>query len=231
MFITDNTPPPVFVDSDDSFIVEELLWNTEKHSDDSLYRQVVFKVLRKPKNLTFHIQRIYLTYGLKMRNQLYAALVDLLWILDGRGRALSSRMIASTQSLLSEKQIDNLVGYLEMKNNHLMFGNKFSVCINGVIGTKELVIKKNHKVTDDHDPLDIARDYIHYSQLDNALETLEVAFLKTPERQDIQSELLDLLKLTNNNQAFIRIRDAYLAKELDVSGEWQKMTDYFAKEK
>ncbi len=228
MFITDNSPPPIFVDSNDSFVVSELLWISEKQSKDNLYRQVVFKVLRKPNALTFHIQRIYLTYGSKMRDQLYAALVDLLWILDGSGRALSSRMIASTQSLLSEKQIENLMLFLEMKNNHLMVGNKFSVCVAGNIGTKELVIKKNH-IERKVDPLELARDYINYSQLDEALKTLEDAFFDAPERQDIQTELLDLLKSTKNNDAFIRIRNAYLKKELDVSGEWQEMTDYFSK--
>jgi hypothetical protein len=227
MFITDNKPLPEFVDSENSFIVKELLWVTEEQSDECLYRQIVFKVLRNPETLTFHLQRIYLTYRMGVGDQLYAALADLLYILDGKGKALSSRMIASTKSLLSEEQANKLGDCLEKQNSHLLATNKYSVCIKGVIGTRELVFKSHH-VKPDHDPLELARDYIHYSQLDEALKTLETACLKYPEREDLQKELLGLLKLTKNIQAFTELQNIFLENKLKLSGGWQELAEYFA---
>ncbi len=227
MFITDNKPRPEFVDSENSFIVKELLWISETQSDECLYQQIVFKVLRKPKMLTFHLQRIYLTYGLGMQDQLYAALVDLLFVLEGKGKLLSSRMVASTQSLLTEEHVSVLRRYLETQNGRLLVGNKFSVCVTGEIGIRELVFKRHHAKAD-HDPLKLAQDYIHYSQLGEALETLEAACLRSPDREDLQKELLGLLKLTKNIQAYRRIRNVFLENKLKLSEGWQELADYFA---
>lgn len=227
MFISDNRPPPVFVDSDDSFTVAELLWVNDKQSDESLYQQVVSKVVREPEKLMSHIQRIYLTFNLGMSEQLFASLVDLLWVLNGGGSALSSRMVMATQSLLTEQQIEILTFHFKRKNTDLLVGNRFSVCTTGIVSNREMLFEKSHKTVVDHDPLDIARDFIEYSQLDEALEILEEAVLNMPERKDIRIELLDLLKLTRNKQAFIRIRDALLEGDLSLTSDWQELSDFF----
>ena len=227
MFISDNRPPPVFVDSEDSFNVAELLWINGRQSDESLYRQVVFKVVRDPEKLMSHIQRIYLTFNLGMHEQLFAALVDLVWVLNGSGTALSGRMVMATQSLLTEQQIEMLAFHFKRKNTDLLVGNRFSVCTTGITSNREILFKKNHNTVVGHDPLDIARDFIEYSQLDEALETLEDAVLNMPERKDIRIELLDLLKLTRNKEAFIRIRDSLLAVDFSLTSDWQELSDFY----
>jgi len=228
MFINDDKPLPAFVDSNDSFIVSELAWITEKPSSDYLYQQIVYKVIRQPKKLIFHIQRIYFVYGLNMTDQLYAALVDLLAVLKGRGVSLSKRMISATKTALAEEQVKTLEQYLQNSNNSLFVGNTYSVCTEGIISTQTLLIKHSSRAEKDYDPLDLARDYIQYSQLDSALETLELAILKAPERQELQIELLDLLKQTHNIQDFTRIRECLNEKQQLELTEWQQLADYFA---
>ncbi len=228
MFINENKSLPAFVDSNDSFIVCELPWLTEKLSSDCLYQQIVYKVLRKPKKLTFHLQRIYFTYHYGMTDQLYAGLVDLVSVLDGKGSALSYRMIKATQSLLTEVQVKALDNYLKTQNYRLLVSNQYSVCTTDIINTQPLLIINKEEVADEYDPLSLARDYIEYSQLDSALKTLEVAILETPERQDIQLELLELLKQTKNVHALTRIRKKLTEKQWDETVEWQKLADHFA---
>jgi len=232
MFITDNNILPAFVDSDDSFIVQEMLWLTDDNqSNDCLYQQIVNKVLRKPKKLMFHLQRIYYTYSLGMDEQLYAALVDLLWILNGKGSALSHRMVKATQSRLTDIQVKTLDEYIKTSDINLLVANKFSVCTMGVISSLDLVVRKiNDELQEEYDPLIIAKDYIEYSQLDFALQTLETAVLETPNRQDLQTELLGLLKKTKDAKAFERIKNDLLAKtNWEESLEWLEMTEYFAR--
>ena len=79
-----------------------------------------------------------------------------------------------------------------------------------------------------HDPLAIARDYVEYSQLDAAIETLEAGVLGDPERQELQLDLLELYKVTKNIQAFTKMHFLLTEKELDLSAGWQELTDYFA---
>jgi len=231
MFISDNNILPAFVDSDDSFIVQEMLWLTDDNqSNDCLYQQIVSKVLRKPKKLMFHLQRIYFTYSLGMEEQLYAALVDLLWVLNGKGIALSQRMVKATQSKLTSFQVKTLEEYIKTSDNKLFVANKFSVCTAGVISSLDLVVRKtSDNPQENYDPLALAKDYIEYSQLDSALQTLETALLETPYRQDLQTELLGLLKKTNNVKAFERIKNNLLAKtNWEESIEWLEMAEYFA---
>jgi len=228
MFITDKKPLTAPNYSDKSFFVSEVLWLTEKQTDESLYQQITFKVLRSPNSLVSHLQRIFLTYSLGMQEQLYAALVDLLWVLNGKGAALSNRMLEGTRSVLTKSQVNILEGYIQQADHALLKANQFSVCTSGSIDSRELLISKNENNKQTYDPLKLARDYIEFSQLDEALETLEQAILKTPERQDILKELLELLKMTKNFQAFTKIRDIFIQRELGLSAEWQELVDYFA---
>ena len=213
--------------SGDNFSVGETCWTTDKQTVEHLYQQIVYKVLTNPKQLISHIQRIYFTYRLGMAEPLYAALVDLFSVLDGRGKELSRRMESSTHSLLTEHQSGVLVNYLDHKKKYLLPGNKFSVLTKGLVGSDVFLITKND-VAIAHDPLVIARDYVEYSQLDAAIETLEVGVLDDPERQALQLDLLELYKVTKNIQAFTKMHLLLTEKELDLSADWQELTDYFS---
>lgn len=213
--------------SGENFSVGETCWITDKQTVEHLYQQIVYKVLTNPKQLISHLQRIYFTYSQGMTEPLYAALVDLFSVLDGRGEELSSRMVSSTHSLLTEHQSEVLASYLEHKKISLLAGNKFSVLTKGVVGSGVLLTEKND-VAIVHDPLAIARDYVEYSQLDAAIETLEAGVLGDPERQELQLDLLELYKVTKNIQAFTKMHFLLTEKELDLSAGWQELTDYFA---
>jgi len=228
MFITDKKSLAVFVDSDEGFFVKELLWLAEERTDESLYQQVVFKIRRKPNKLMNHIQRVFLSYSLGMQEQLYAALVDLLWVLDGKGSALSGRMLGGTRSALTDHQFKSLETYLQQPDRAALEANQYTVCTSGTLGASELMLSNSKNNKQDYDPLELARDYIEYSQLDEALATLEAAILTSPERQDVLKELLDLLMITKNFQAYTKIRNVFVQRKLLLSAEWQALADYFA---
>lgn len=216
-----------YADSNVDFVVNEVSWLTDQHTDEYLYQQLTYKVISKPKVLISHIQRIYFTYSHKMIDQLFAALLDLLVVLEGRGSALSQRMIASTQSLLSDQQANELKAYLKNNNQFLLKGNKFSIFIKGFEGTNQVLIEQNEKVIE-HDELKIARDFIEYSQLDEAIQTLESGILKSPDRMDLQLELLELYKATKKNLAFTAMQEKLLAVNTDLFSGWQELSNYFA---
>ncbi len=213
--------------SGENFSVGEICWTTNKQTVEHLYQQIVYKVSTNPKQLISHIQRIYFTYRQGMVEPLYAALVDLFSVLDGRGKELSIRMVSSTHSLLSEHQGRDLASYLEHTKISLLAGNKFSVLTKGLVGSGILLTEKNN-VEIVHDPLAIARDYVEYSQLDSAIGTLEAGVLEDSERQELQLELLELYKVTKNVQAFTKMHDLLIDKSLDLPSGWKELTDHFA---
>ncbi len=138
LFETDDEISPASIESDHNFTVEGVLWATAEKKNNDLYSQIVFKVLRNPEYLISHIQRIYFTYSRGMKDPLYAALVDFLLVLDGGGKQLSTRMIAHTRSLLSEKQYKTLAYYLKTQNKNRLLENRFTVLTKGLVGFSSL---------------------------------------------------------------------------------------------
>lgn len=217
---------PVDVDLNASFSTQEVFWNTDVQTDEQLYQQIVFRVCRKPKNIILHLQRIQFAYTQKLTEQLYAALVDLLWVLDGKGKAFSNRMISATHFLLSEAQIDLLSKYKGRQSKSVLLGNKYSVLSIGFVGTNQLLVEKTEKAVV-HDPLVLALDYIEYSQLDEAIEVLEEAVEADPSREELQTQLLELYKVTRKGQEFKRMHSKLLGKALVLVDEWQDLIRYF----
>jgi hypothetical protein len=142
LFETDSEISPASIESDHKFTVEEVLWITDKKKKSDLYTQIIFKILRNPKHLISHIQRIYFTYNLSMNDPLYAALVDLLVVLDGSGKQLSTRMITHTRPLLSKQQYETLTCFLETQNTNKLIENKFTVLTQGLVGVSNLFMEQ-----------------------------------------------------------------------------------------
>ena len=80
------------------------LWSTEDLLDNDFLEKRVFRIARNPKCLITHVQRIYYCFHMQLDEQLYAALVDFLVILNKQGKEISWRMVTGAKSRLSSKQ-------------------------------------------------------------------------------------------------------------------------------
>lgn len=227
LIVNENEAPSSRVGLHESFIVEEIAWDTDQQTKDCLYQQLIYKVLRKPKQLMFHLQRIYFTFNNAMSDQLYAALVDLLWILRGKGELLSLRMVSATASVLSAQQSERLCNYLKEYDDSVLLGNQFSLFTTGIIGCRR-VLTEFDKLDTKHDPLVIARDYIEYSQLEQAMETLQNAILEAPERLELQVELIALYRITKSYLSYITMTNKFQERQMIMSNEWRDAAEYFA---
>ena len=180
-------------------------------------RDLVFKVRRTPSNLLAHIRRIYFCFEHSWSSQLYAALLDFLIVLQGKGQALSHRMINACRSQLDHQQVLELA--VAVNKPQTLSGNRFSLFTDGLVGKCELITFEPEALAK-HDVLALANDFIEYSQLDEAMDTLEIGITHYPERQDLQEALLELYISTGNFARLQKFYRAYLAAGVGLVDKW-----------
>ncbi len=206
-----------------------LLWSPEFHTYECFLDKLVFKIARKPNFLISHIQRIYYCFHEDKEEQLFAALVDFLFILNKRGEAISWRMLMGVKSRLHPERFLQLKNYLknEQAEPNLLVGNHYSILTRGFIGGNKLVIQ--HKPTDQstYDPLALARDYIEYSQLEEAKKLLERALLEEPARLEIHHELLSLYRSMRDHEGFYDMFKQVARLGIVMNEEWVETNTYF----
>ena len=83
-----------------------------KEVNPSMLNFLVASVLRKPRDLFIHLQRIALCYELKNEEKLYAALVDFFVVLQNIGLSIKKRMLAGSRSELSPLLMQRLQDFL-----------------------------------------------------------------------------------------------------------------------
>jgi hypothetical protein len=181
----------------------------------------------KPMNLTAHMQRIYSCYFDNASDPLYAALLDLLIVLNNQGSEISNRMIKGSISKLTDHQKTLLKTAMtgQVSDLSLMAGNGYSLFTKGLIGTVKLIettgaekieVAQNFEpqpqptpqqqplTQPQHsDPLLLAEYAAEYSEEgDDAMSILENAIIKNPSRFGLHESLLDLYKSTANENRF-----------------------------
>jgi hypothetical protein len=191
-------------------------------NEDQVLDALVFKVRRNSKDLLAHLRRICFCYERQLPAQLYAALLDLVIILHGRGQAISRRMIAASRKRLNSRQLQ----LLNQAAGHELLGNTYSVFSTGLIGCRELVIG-NEQAETEHDFLALANDFIEYSQLEQAMDILETGISHHPERLDLQHALLELYKSTQYRERFQAHQQTFRDSGILLTDEWLHLALFF----
>jgi hypothetical protein len=207
----------------------EVFWcDTGAMQGDEALEKLVFLISKKPKSLINHVQRIHYCFQQNLNKQLFAAIIDLLVILNKQGQAISWRMMLGAKSRLTREQFQELKSYLKNDNPNisLLSGNQYSVFSKGLVGINKMIQQTEKEETED-DPLTIALDYIEYSQLDEAKQVLEDAILVRPERLDLRQELIDLYRLTGDSNRFYQILAKLTRLGIGITDDWNQLNNYF----
>jgi hypothetical protein len=193
--------------------------------------RLVFQVSRKPNTLETHMERIYYCFENALDEQLFGALIDLLIVLNKKGLALGRRMIAGSKSRLPENKYQALVRHLV--NNgasyDLLPPSPYSVFAKGLQSTAKLLQLNENSSDEKHDALTLARDYIVFSQLDDAMDVLKQAILEQPERLELHNELLALFRSTRDQAGFNRIFNELSSNNVSLPPAWEQLNDFFSK--
>lgn len=213
-----------------SFNEENFLWSPDTVVYADFLEKLVFNVARKPKRLITHLQRIFYCFHAHLSDQLFAAIVDFLVILNKRGEAISWRVVIGAKSQLSPDQFYLLKNHLKNDESdvHLLPGNQHSIFTKGLLGVNKIVSQvESPNEAAGYDPLDLARDHVEYSQLEEAKQVLEKAVVDDPARIELQHELLVLYQSTRDAIGFNRMFAELTRLEINMADEWVQLYDYF----
>lgn len=201
---------------------ELVIFNSTPYDEEQTLNYLIFKLCRNPENLLCHLRRIYYCYLNGRSGHLYAALLDFLLVLKGRGQAISRRMIVGCRRQLDQHQI--LVLEHAVTEDLDRFGNFHSIFTTGRIAHRELFVYRKHAKTE-YDVLKLANDFIEYSQLDQAMEVLETGLRDHPDRVDLQDALLELYLSTGSRERLLNFYNANTAAGMPFNHEWRQAAD------
>lgn len=206
------------------------LWSPEALVYTDFLDKLVFNIARRPRRLITHLQRIYYCFHTNLNEQLFAAIVDFLIVLNKRGQAISWRVLIGAKSQLSSDQFQLLKGYLkgDYGDINLLPGNQYSIFSKGLLGLNKMVQQiEQQREESGYDPLELARDHIEYSQLEEAKQVLEKAVLEQPARSELHHELLALYQSTRDSTGFNQMLTELTQSGFTITDEWMQLNDYF----
>ncbi|MFZ2311555.1 MAG: hypothetical protein WAV82_02960 [Methylobacter sp.] len=113
----------------------------------------------------------------------------------------------------------------------LLPGNEYSVFSKGLVGSRNLLQQIETPDEQKHDPLDLAYDYIEYSQLNEAIDILEKAIINQPQRLELHQCLLELYKSTLDTSRFMRMFHIIAGLDVDMPNDWGTLQAFFYEHK
>ncbi len=172
----------------------------EEQSYDYLTRQVS----RHPKTLPYHLCRIKVAIT-RHEEAVYGALIDLIWVLEDKGRNLQKRMVSAARKWLSEDRYDLLTQYLfhRLPCSSLPFSH-CSVLHDGSWGDVEFLVEPQSARSAGIDLLQVANDCLELGQIDQASEILEDLVSRLPENSQARQALLEIYRATRDTERFLR---------------------------
>lgn len=208
----------------------ELRLDLQKHGSSTL-QYLTYRVVRNPSDLLSHMRRILLQDQMGDPEDFYAALSDLFIALGSNGESLRSRLLKQYRSRLSDARYRTLLQFLKRgATSERSPYSCASVLAKGITGTCSLIRPVIDTVSEDHfrDPLKDARDFLEYSQIDEARQVLERAVLENPERIDFQTELLQLYRAGRDVENFKKVYHELISSGNSLSDDWSAVSEFLS---
>lgn len=163
----------------------------EKADPDMAWHFYSHSVKKDTKNLKLHMNRVFFAMQYKNASFLSGSLHDLFYVLKDAGEPLRKRLVRASVPYLDKKEISFFVNWLKTsKKSH--YEHRWvtgSVLATGLIGADHALVTKGENETAQITPLQEAKSYIEYGQLELAKKTLEAALTVDSNNKELREEL------------------------------------------
>ncbi|MCK5814244.1 MAG: hypothetical protein KAH03_08290 [Cocleimonas sp.] len=200
------------------------------YSPISAWRALSHHIVRYPRDLRAHTQRILLGYNNnEIANFLPGSLQDLFLVLDNNGYPLRKHLLDLSEQYLTNDEFSFFSHWIKQnsKNDktHHCWQNG-SVLSSGSCGGKPLLRQEESGETEAvaaySDVLEEARACLDYGQLDVAQQLLEDEILKFPQSKEIEKELLTIYQYSRDKEQFDNLTKKLLEQGVTLSEEWKE---------
>jgi hypothetical protein len=196
----------------------------------SAWRALSHHIVRYPRDLRAHTQRILLGYNNDdIANFLPGSLQDLFLVLDNNGYPLRKHLLGLSEQHLTIEEFSFFSQWVKQnskndKTHHCW--KKGSVLSTGRCGGKGLLRQQEQAeavtVSAYSNVLEEARACLDYGQLDVAQQLLEDEILKFPESKEIEKELLTIYQYSRDKKQFDQLTKKLLEQGVTLSQEWEE---------
>ena len=178
-------------------------------TSENIADQLAQAVAANASNLFTHTRRIFFHFQRGDAEGLYSALVDLFLVLGERGLPLRRRLLRGAQTCLEATRYQALSACIGQRGaaieNELPAATR-SVVTLGLDGHCNLLIQNQPADQELRDALLEAREYIEFSQIDQARELLEKCVLEQPDREELQQELVSVYEASRDHDRYLVMR-------------------------
>lgn len=191
---------------------------------------LIRKIVRNPRDLKSHLQRIFLHHSLGDNESYFGALIDLFIALGPNGLALKKSVLRPTYRLLDRKQRNFIRDHLRtgLTATQIIPGRE-SRLSKGLSSTNRIVIDPSGNDADSrYNPLSTARQKLSQGDVETARIVLEKALESDPGDLEIGYELLELYRQKNLKKAFMTMSTRLVGKTLASQEKWTETEHYFA---
>lgn len=208
-------------------IDEFLAWYKAPRQRPHAYDFLTRQVSRNRHCLSLHVCRIMAAIN-QPQEAVYGALVDLFIVLNGKGRPLQLRMLQAARKWLDDERYHRLMDcFKEHRDPAALPFSPRSLFHEGVWGE----IKPLFDIaapSQEHsrlDPLSVAKGCLEAGQIEQARELLEEELKRSPERQELRNDLLEIYRATHDLERFMS-NFRYLDSVGINDSAWQEMYDW-----
>lgn len=192
-----------------------------------LIEMMAYEVIWRPNDLQAHVRRILLSISCRDGAQSYGALLDLYIALGEKGRQLRQRMLLLASHMLTAEQNKMLREKLEQGVSRIdsMPESVESILTEAVIGSTDLVHRRNVLSNNKDDLLAEAKEYLVYGQVQEAQDLLEQLCLRDPMDTEVTGELLAIYKHGRDQQALSRMTKCLEERGFPLPPQWEVLAE------
>lgn len=163
------------------------------------------QIQRWPQELSFHVSRIECSLRMNNEDAVYAAVMDLFFILEDKGKALRKRVIDKLGNKLSNElksAFEQVIsGQTTLRSLPI---SSLSVLHDGLLTEHiNLDLPVSSSQITALDPVNTARLCMESGQIEQAQEILESQLEIEPEREEIRTDLLEIYCATRDKARFM----------------------------
>jgi hypothetical protein len=189
------------------------------------WRHLSAMLVRDPRDLRSHAQRIYLALDSEDPELAFGALTDLFIALGEKGLNLRSALLELSRPYLAGEHYFYLQAHLDhgLDPNIALPAPQGSLFDRGLAGTLRLLEKQRTEAMESpRDALAEAVSLLDDGQVDQARTLLEEALVNDPGNAQVEAHLLEIYRRSQNEAAFLKMRERLGRTGARLSDVWEK---------